>query len=168
MTVRMPERYAASTFSLTPPMGILIIKDILRQAQSDSVGTYVTERGCRRLFHHVPQLPGKCQLALLAWHGRGLDEDDLTTYRRPCQPCCNTRAVDTLSSFRKETLSSQVLRELLRCHRNGRLSALCNLFRHFTTKRANLALQVTYARLACIVTSNATQYIVADYQLILL
>ena len=42
------------------------------------------QRGLRALLHHVPELAGQYQLAR-AGHARGLNKQDVTADRRPCQ-----------------------------------------------------------------------------------
>src|SRR5262249_24686490 len=65
-------------------------------------GLEIRKSRCRRLAHHLAQLPCQPQLAFTGYHGR-LHEDDLTAGRGPGQPGRDAGPIDALRGLVEET-----------------------------------------------------------------
>src|SRR5438105_4936185 len=115
-------------------MHILLLKNIRGQTQSHGIGTNVAEGRHSRLFHYVTQLTGEGELALFTRHSGSLDKDDFAADRCPRQASGNTRTINAFSRFLKETLTTQVVGQLLCRDGDRRLSAFSNLFGDFATE----------------------------------
>src|SRR5205807_4292152 len=115
------------------------------------------ERGRGRLLHHVAELAGDLELAG-AREARGLDEQHVATDGRPGEAGRNPRLVGPAADVRDEAALAQQLDDLLRAHDAlARALALGVLARHLPAHRADLALEVPYARLARVALDDQLQ-----------
>src|SRR5260370_24099402 len=101
-------------------------------------------------------MPGQDKLTLPGWNCSGLDEDDLTTYRRPGQSGGDTRAVNTLGCLLEEALPAQVFGNLVRRDVDRGWFALSNLRCYLAAQRTDLALKITHSGLARVITLNTS------------
>src|SRR5581483_1134491 len=97
----------------------------------------------------------------------GLDKDDLASDGRPDHAGGNAGTINPLGYLFKEALAAQVFGKLIGGDMDGCLPPFCDLLGNLTTEGADLALQIAYACLACIIASDAAQHGIIERQLVL-
>ena len=132
-------------------MYVPVVEYAVVDAQSVDVCLYIFEGYHSRLFHHVAEVTGECQLASLALAERSLDEEYLATYAGPCQSGHYTGVVIALIDIAIERrFAEQVLNLVWSNLLIWQLSVECLAISQFAQRLVRLFFELPHTTLACI------------------
>ena len=130
------------------------------QTESFGAGLHQAEGRLRAFLHDLAQLPGENQLAL-AGHAGGLDEQDVATDRRPCEPRGDTGGAGAQCHLGFVFACPEDLAHGVCVHVDFRRAALRDPHRDIAQYRADLPLEIAHAGLARVVGHDLDERIVS-------
>ena len=140
---------------------VVLLVEVLRQAEGIGAAADVGERGLRRLLHDVAELARQDELALALEHGDFSRQDRTADFG----PGHARRDADLRLLLRlrlQELHAAEEVRQVAARHADGRLFALDDLARGLAADLADEALELAHARLARVVLDDVLQHACAE------
>ena len=119
------------------------------------------QRGLRALLHDVAQLSGEDEPAASLDPAR-LDEEDVAAHRRPGEPRGHPGDGQAHGDLPLEAAWSEDRRQVFDIQVDGCSGTLGDLHRHAAEDLADLALEVSYPRLAGVIADDRAQGLVGE------
>ena len=140
---------------------VVLLVEVLRQAEGIGAAADVGERGLRRLLHDVAELARQDELALALKHGDFSRQDRTADFG----PGHARRDADLRLLLRlrlQELHAAEEVRQVAARHADRRLFALDDLARGLAADLADEALELAHARLARVVLDDVLQHACAE------
>src|SRR5205807_4929644 len=148
-------------------MNVVLGKEILRNAQTHSVGPYPGQSGLHGLLHNLTDLAGHGESAF-AFHLVGLDEEHIASGRSPSQTHGHARTLCALRdlALRPYFDSSEKFVNHIRGHNQFFALAFRQPARLLPADRTNVALQVAHARFARVMANQGLDSLLRELDLL--